>query len=53
MGKDNGNTTNSWLNMGKVLELTLTGGLSAITGKPIGSVTYKPQSYQITRPLYL
>ncbi len=36
MGKDNGNTTNSWLNLGKILELTLSGGLSAITGKAIG-----------------
>lgn len=36
MGKDNANTTNSWLNMAKVLELTLTGGSSAITGAPIG-----------------
>jgi len=36
MGKDNANTTNSWLNMGKVLELTLTGGASAITGASIG-----------------
>jgi len=36
MGSDNANTTNSWLNMGKVLELTLTGGISAITGKKIG-----------------
>ncbi len=39
MGKDNANTTNSWLNMGKVLELTLTGGISAITGKKIGEHT--------------
>ncbi len=36
MGKDNANTTNSWLNMGKVLELTLSGGKSAITGRPMG-----------------
>ncbi|PWM75794.1 MAG: hypothetical protein DBX59_00685 [Bacillota bacterium] len=36
MGKDNGNTTNSWLNMAKILELTLTGGKSLITGKQIG-----------------
>lgn len=36
MGKDNGNTTNSWLNLGKVLELTLTGGRSLISGKKIG-----------------
>lgn len=36
MGKDNGNTTNSWLNMPKILELVLQGGKSAITGKQIG-----------------
>ena len=36
MGKDSGNTTNSWLNLGKVLELTLTGGESLITGEKIG-----------------
>ena len=37
MGKDSGNTTNSWFNLGKILELTLTGGYSEITGKKIGS----------------
>lgn len=36
MGKDNGNTTNSWLNLGKVLELTLNDGCSLISGKKIG-----------------
>lgn len=36
MGKDNGNTTNSWLNLGKVLELTLNGGISTISGKQYG-----------------
>lgn len=36
MGKDNGNTTNSWLNLAKILELTLHGGISAITGKRLG-----------------
>ena len=36
MGKDNGNTTNSWLNMPKVLELVLQGGKSEITGTQIG-----------------
>ena len=36
MGKDSGNTTNSWFNLGKILELTLTGGYSEITGKIIG-----------------
>ncbi len=33
MGKDNGNTTNSWLNLPKILELTLNEGISSITGK--------------------
>lgn len=37
MGKDNGNTTNSWFNLGKVLELTLNNGYSTITGKRIGT----------------
>lgn len=32
MGKDNGNTTNSWLNLPKVLEMVLCGGVSTITG---------------------
>ncbi|MBR6941432.1 MAG: hypothetical protein IKH65_11545 [Clostridia bacterium] len=35
MGKDNGNTTNSWLNLPKVLEMTLTGGVSAVTGEKL------------------
>lgn len=35
MGKDNGNTTNSWLNLAKILELTLTDGVSLLTGKRI------------------
>lgn len=35
MGKDNGNTTNSWLNLPKILELTLTGGVSLLTGKKL------------------
>jgi len=36
MGKDNANTTNSWFNLAKILELTLTGGKSLLTGKEIG-----------------
>ena len=32
MGKDNANTTNSWLNLAKVLELTLNEGRSSLTG---------------------
>ena len=35
MGKDNGNTTNSWLNLPKTLELVLTGGCSEITGEKL------------------
>ena len=45
MGKDNANTTNSWLNMAKVLELTLSGGKSAITGAPIGPQTRHDAKY--------
>jgi len=32
MGKDNANTTNSWLSLPKVLEMVLQGGVSAISG---------------------
>ena len=35
MGKDNGNTTNSWFNLGKILELTLNDGVSTVTGEKI------------------
>ena len=38
MGKDNGNTTNSWFNLGKILELTLNNGYSTITGEKIATV---------------
>ncbi len=38
MGKDNANTTNSWLNLPKVLEMVLTGGTSAITGEKLMEV---------------
>lgn len=38
MGKDNANTTNSWFNLPKVLELTLNDGKSLITGAAIGTV---------------
>lgn len=36
MGKDNANTTNSWLNLPKILELTLNDGVSTVTGERIG-----------------
>ena len=45
MGKDNANTTNSWMNMAKVLELTLSGGKSAITGAAIGPQTNHDAKY--------
>ena len=38
MGKDNGNTTNSWLNLPKVLEVLLHGGKSAVTGNQLCEV---------------
>ena len=43
MGKDNGNTTNSWLNLAKILELTISGGESLVTGKKI-DLPQKPYS---------
>ena len=36
MGKDNGNTTNSWLNLGKILEMTINNGRSLISGEQLG-----------------
>ena len=44
MGKDNGNTTNSWLNLPKVLELILQDGKSELTGKQLGK-TWKELGY--------
>ena len=44
MGKDNGNTTNSWLNLPKILELTLQNGYSEISGNKIGPGTDAPDS---------
>lgn len=54
MGKDNANTTNSWLNMPKVLELTLTGGKSEITGALIGPQSEHGARYILgnLRPLF-
>ena len=45
MGKDNGNTTNSWLNMPKILELCLNNGYSMITGKAIDPTEPKDDKY--------
>ncbi|MBP3705648.1 MAG: hypothetical protein J6J13_00150 [Clostridia bacterium] len=44
MGKDNGNTTNSWLNLPKVLEMVLLGGKSAITGEQL----MQTESYELS-----
>ncbi|MBE6644973.1 MAG: hypothetical protein E7612_06315 [Ruminococcaceae bacterium] len=38
MGKDNGNTTNSWLSLPKVLEAVLTGGVSNVTGEKLADI---------------
>jgi len=35
-GKETGNTTNSWLNLAKVLEVSLNNGYSLITGEKLG-----------------
>jgi formate C-acetyltransferase len=40
MGKESANTTNSWLNLAKILELTLNNGKSLITNEKIG-LSYK------------
>ena len=42
MGKDNGNTTNTWLSLPKVLEMTLFDGVSTVTGEKIA--TYVPHA---------
>ena len=45
MGKDNGNTTNTWLNLPKVLELVLQDGKSEISRKQLGK-TWKELGYE-------
>ncbi len=55
MGKDSGNTTNTWLNLGKVLELVLNHGKSAITGKQLIPDTYPEDPVELlknVRPLF-
>ena len=45
MGQDNGNTTNSWLSLPKVLEMVLSNGSSLITGDKLWEdVDYTPQT---------
>lgn len=45
MGKDNGNTTNSWLNLAKILEITVNDGVSALTGNKVG-LDHKQLGYE-------
>ena len=55
MGKDSGNTTNSWLNMPKVLELILNGGNSLITGRKLMDLDLPKDPDQLLknlRPLF-
>lgn len=51
MGKDTGNTTNSWFNLGKILELTLNEGVSTVTGKTIGTVCEKTDALTLLKTL--
>lgn len=44
MGKDNGNTTNSWLNLAKILEMTLNNGRSFVTKEKIGRSPSRDQN---------
>lgn len=50
MGKDNANTTNSWLNLPKVLEMVLNGGVSEITGEKL--MEQEPCSLTNVRNVY-
>ncbi len=49
MGKDNANTTNSWFNLPKILELTLNSGVSTITGEKIGSIASKTDALKLLK----
>ena len=49
MGKDNANTTNSWFNLPKILELTLNSGFSTITGEKIGSIASKTDALKLLK----
>ena len=49
MGKDNGNTTNTWFNLPKILELTLNQGKSLLTGKEIGTVVKSENTLDILK----
>jgi len=48
MGKDNANTTNSWLNLPKILELTLNNGRSLLTGDRLLDIEDAPAAEILT-----
>lgn len=50
MGQESGNTTNSWLNLAKILELTIHGGYSAISGQRIGR-SYEEMGLDAHQPI--
>lgn len=50
MGKDNGNTTNSWLNLAKILEVTINDGVSSLTGNKVG-LNHKELGYESRKDL--
>ena len=59
MGMESGNTTNSWLNLAKVLELAINNGRSLITGKQIaptwkelGFEGEEPESFERVKELF-
>lgn len=52
MGRDNGNTTNSWLNLAKILELTINDGVSSNTRKKVG-LNHKELGYENREQLLL
>lgn len=52
MGRDNGNTTNSWLNLAKILEVTVNDGVSSLTGNKVG-LNHKELGYESREDLLL
>ncbi len=51
MGKSSLNTTNTWLNLAKILELTLNDGRSTLTGKQLGP-TWEELGYRDCAEVY-
>ena len=49
MGKDNANTTNSWFNLPKILELTLNNGRSTITGEDVGTAVKEMDAFELLK----